>query len=232
MISIIIPTFQEQNHIAETIRRLRQAAGHSHIEIIICDGGSFDNTLDEAGRAGANLVITSGKKGRAAQMNYGASMAKGDILYFLHADTIPPDGFAAEIETAVRNNCLAGCYRLSFDHEHWFLKANCWFTRFDVNSFRFGDQSLFVENRIFRQTGGFCEKHIVLEDQEIIKRIKRNTRFTIIQKPVRTSARKYLQNGIYKTQSTFFLIYLMYKMGVSQARLVSVYKKVIQQDKY
>jgi rSAM/selenodomain-associated transferase 2 len=231
MISIIIPTFNEQERIAGTIQRLRETAGPHQIEVIISDGGSTDMTLREAGKAGADTVVSSGKKGRSAQMNYGASLAKGDILYFLHADTIPPPAFTSQIKDAVRNNYLAGCFRLSFDHQHWFLRANCWFTRFDVNAFRFGDQSLFIRNKTFQNIKGFCEKHIVLEDQEIIRRIKKEARFTVIQKPVITSARKYLLNGIYKTQGSFFLIYVMYRFGVPQSQLIRTYKRIISEDK-
>jgi len=120
---------------------------------------------------------------------------------------------------------------LSFDYNHWFLKANCWFTRFDVDTIRFGDQSLFVTKDAFLKADGFCEKHIVLEDQEFIKRVKKTVRFTIIKKPVITSARKYLENGIYKTQGIFFIIYFMYSFGFSQQNLVATYRKLIRQDK-
>ena len=230
MISVIIPTLNEQNYIADTIQYIRGIENAELLtEIIVCDGGSSDLTVQEAKKAGADQVVISDKKGRSAQMNYGASFAKGDILYFLHADTLPPPNFAIEILNAHKSSFDAGCFTLSFDHEHWFLKANCWFTRFDFNSFRFGDQSLFIHTNIFRQSGGFCERHKVLEDQEIIKRIKETCKFTVIQKPVITSARKYLANGVYKTQGVFYLIYLMYELGSSQARLVKTYNGLMRQ---
>lgn len=120
---------------------------------------------------------------------------------------------------------------LSFDYDHWFLKANCWFTRFDVDTIRFGDQSLFVTKEKFLEVGGFCEKHIVLEDQQIIKRLKKISSFKVIKKPVVTSARKYVENGIYKTQGIFFLIYFLYRFGFPQQQLVNTYRKFIRQDK-
>ena len=83
----------------------------------------------------------------------------------------------------------------------------------------------------FVEVGGFCEKHIVLEDQDIIKRLKKIARFTVMNKPVLTSARKYLENGIYKTQSIFFVIYFMYRLGFSQKKLLMTYQKLIRQDK-
>ncbi len=199
-------------------------------EIIVVDGGSTDATLQRAAEAGARAV-SSPKKGRAAQMNYGASLATTPLLYFLHADTIPPASFIDDIIRAKGQGYTSGCFMLSFDHSHWFLRANCWFTRFDVNHFRFGDQSLFVLREAFLKAGGFDEAHIVMEDQEIIGRLKKAGRFVVIKKPVITSARKYLENGIYKTQSIFFLIYFMYKAGYSQAQLVRTYRRLIRQDK-
>lgn len=230
-ISIIIPVYNEEGHIAKTIAWIKAVAGtHLINEIIVVDGNSSDTTIQQARNAGATAV-QSPKKGRAAQMNYGAALAKGPVLYFLHADTLPPRGFAGDIIDAVANGYQAGCYRLSFDHDHWFLKANCWFTRFDVSAFRYGDQSLFVTKELFENAGGFCEKHTVMEDFDLIRRLRKKGRFVILKKPVLTSARKYVANGVFKTQGIFYLIFLMYQMGYPQQTLVSTYRKFIKQDK-
>ncbi len=230
MISIIIPTYNEAGQIAGTIGRLKDITANGDVEIIVSDGGSTDQTMQLANDSGATVSLSK-RKGRAAQMNAGAAIAKGYILYFLHADTVPPEGFLTDIIKATAQGYDAGCFMLAFDHSHWFLKANCWFTRFDVNALRFGDQSLFVTKVAFEKAVGFCEQHIVLEDQELIKRLRKIIRFKVIKKAVTTSARKYLENGIYKTQGIFFFIYLLYRIGFSQQKLVSTYKKLICQDK-
>src|SRR3954454_22132405 len=110
MISIIIPAYNEEAQIAGTIAAVRTQGDTSHItEIIVADGGSRDKTIDVAKEAGAIAVINP-TKGRAAQMNYGASIAKGDILYFLHADTLPVKDFTTDIINAVYNGFEAGCF--------------------------------------------------------------------------------------------------------------------------
>jgi rSAM/selenodomain-associated transferase 2 len=231
MISIIIPTYNEADQIASTIGRLKDITADGDVEIIVSDGGSTDQTMQLANDSGATVLLSK-KKGRAAQMNAGAAIANGDMFYFLHADTLPPEDFLTEIIKAVAQGYDAGCFMLAFDHPHWFLKADCWFTRFDVNTLRFGDQSLFVTKVAFEKAVGFCEQHIVLEDQELIKRLRKTVRFKVIKKAVTTSARKYLENGVYKTQGIFFFIYFLYRMGVSQQKLVDTYKKLIRQNKF
>ena len=230
MLSVIIPVFNEAAHIQSTIHRLLSDNNLKQvIEIIVVDGGSTDGTTAIAKNAGA--LIAQSAKGRAAQMNAGAVIAKGDVLYFLHADTRPPANYLSYINVALQQGYELGCFRLSFDVDHWFLRANTWFTRFNINSFRFGDQSLFVKKVLFNKAGGFNEELIVLEDQDFIKRLINIGRFTVMPASVTTSARKYTTNGIYKTQAVYFLIYMLYRVGVSQERLVNLYKKLIRQDK-
>ncbi|UYZ57904.1 TIGR04283 family arsenosugar biosynthesis glycosyltransferase [Hymenobacter latericus] len=230
-VSIIIPAYQEAGAIGALVEYLRQAGGAGPgVEIIVADGQSPDATAAVAAAAGAR-VLRCPRKGRAAQMNHGARAAQGHILYFLHADSYPPPGFLADIRRAVQQGYGSGCYRLAFDHPHWFLRASAWFTRFDWDAVRFGDQSLFVRRAVFEQAGGFREEMVVLEDQEIIGRLRRFGRFAILPGRVTTSARKYLENGVFRLQSIFFIICVLYRLGVSQPNLKRVYRALIRQDK-
>lgn len=230
MISIIIPTYNEAEQIANTIASVNENAGSNNYEIIIVDGGSSDETAFVSKNKGA-FVFISDKKGRGAQMNFGAAKANGDVLYFLHADSIPPKNFIKCITDAIEQNYISGCFRLQFDYEHWFLKANAWFTRFDVNAVRFGDQSLFVLKKVFDKCGGFCEDLYMMEDQEIIHRIKKYGKFIVMKDAVVTSARKYIDNGIYRMQVIFFRIWFLYYMGYSHEYLLKLYKQLIRKHK-
>lgn len=225
-ISVIIPTFNEAESITQTINKVRQHSNDHILETIVVDGGSTDATTEKAKNAGAKLTQSS-KKGRAEQMNIGATQARGEILYFLHGDTYPPKSFDSSIKKAVDQNNQAGCFQLSFDDDHFLLRIYGWFTRFDINLFRFGDQSLFITKNAFDKLQGFREDHIVMEDQEFVRRIKKNFSFTILDKPVITSAQKYRDNGIIKLQLVFTLILLLYYIGIDQDQLVSLYKKFI-----
>lgn len=225
-ISVIIPAYNEENTIAETIQAVQAHGGETVCEIIVVDGGSTDQTIAESRNAGAK-VISSPKKGRAAQMNYGARQAKGKILYFLHADSIPPQGFGQNIELAVASGSHSGCFRLAFDQDHPLLNLYAWFTRFDIDAFRFGDQSLFVLGEVFSEIGGFREDHIVMEDNEMVRRIKKDYIFTILDDEVETSARTYQKVGVIKLQFIFVLIYILYFLGVEQEKLNHIRESAI-----
>ncbi|MEX0773944.1 MAG: TIGR04283 family arsenosugar biosynthesis glycosyltransferase [Balneolales bacterium] len=228
MISIIIPTFQEEGNIGRLISYLKKEAAHQAIlEIIVVDGKSSDNTVEEARAAGARAILAA-KKGRASQMNEGAGQAKGNILYFLHADTRPPLNFADDLVRASIRGRQAGCFRLSFDDRHFLLSLYSWFTRFNIKAFRFGDQSQFITKELFDKIGGFDESLTVMEDNEIIGRIINHCSYTLIPKYVKTSAKKYRDNGIVRLQLIFIVIFTLYNLGVSQDNLVRIYKRFIR----
>jgi glycosyltransferase involved in cell wall biosynthesis len=149
-LNIIIPTYNECENVTALIKYLQSNTSNHLIEIIVSDGQSTDNTVEVTTAAGAKVVISS-SKGRAAQMNYGGSLAQADVLYFVHADSFPPRDFIDNITEQIKMGIHIGCFRLKFDLSNWFLNINCWFTRFDVNAFRFGDQSLYVTKNILKR---------------------------------------------------------------------------------
>jgi rSAM/selenodomain-associated transferase 2 len=230
-VSIIIPTYNEAATIGELLSYLHQhAAQGAQPEILVVDGGSTDGTPYLAQQAGATMLV-SPRKGRAAQLNYGAQQARGELFYFLHADSYPPPGFLAELQQAVAQGYPAGCYRLAFDHPHWFLRFSAWCTRLPFTAVRFGDQSLFVRRELFEALGGYREDLVVMEDQDLVERLQKRAAFRLLPGAVTTSARKYLANGVFRLQSIFALVVLGYRLGVPQHRLVQFYRRFIRLGK-
>ncbi|WP_019949466.1 TIGR04283 family arsenosugar biosynthesis glycosyltransferase [Hymenobacter aerophilus] len=227
-VSVIIPAYNEGGHIGRLLAHLQRICGPDEaVEILVADGGSVDGTVAEAAAHGAR-VVPCPRRGRAAQLNHGAAHARGAILYFLHADTLPPATLLPDLRAAVATGAAAGCYRLRFDEAHWFLAANAWFTRFNFNGIRYGDQSLFVQRPVFGRAGGYREQMQLLEDQEIVGRLRRHGPFRVLTGYVVTSARRYRRNGIYRLQGVFALLTGLYWLGVSQPRLVQLYKRLVR----
>lgn len=248
-ISIIIPVLNEVDTISNLLTHLIQNST-SHIqEILIIDGGSTDGTQEiikdfndtssdpEIGldtftpnsyqEKKTNIILINSVKGRAKQMNIGASKAQGDILYFLHADSFPPKNYDQLIINEVETGYLAGCFRMKFDSNHPVLKISQWFTRFNYKSCRGGDQSLFITKMFFENLNGFNESYIIYEDCEFINRIYSTTIFKVIPKTLTTSARRYDTNGTWKLQYHFTIIHLKKWLGVSADSLHKYYLKNI-----
>lgn len=226
-ISIVIPSFNEEKNIQHLIYYLKNNSSADIIkEIIVSDGGSKDNTIQLAELAGATIV--TGKKGRAQQLNRGARHASGEILYFLHADSYPPKYFDKEIIQHVMNNSEAGCFIMKFDNKHPFMKFWSWMTQFTGSYFRGGDQSLFVTRNLFETVSGYNEKMRIMEDYDIVFKLRSKTRFAVIKKWITTSARKYEKVGMYRLQLKFAMIYFMYGLGFSQDTLVNYYINQIE----
>ena len=228
-ISIIIPVYNEEDNIAKLLDQLTKDSSEKYIkEIIIVDGGSNDNSLKIIDRYEKIKLLTS-LKGRAKQMNIGASIASADILYFLHADSLPPIDFDRKIIAEVINANLAGCFRLRFlKDDHFLLKISQWFTRFNFNLFRGGDQSLFINKDLFLELNGFDERYTIFEDCELISRIYRKKNFKIIADYVYTSERRFRDNGVWKLHFNFLMIHIKFWMGLTPEKLHAYYLKNIK----
>ncbi len=230
-ISIIIPVFNEAENISRLISYIRRHSLGVDCEIIVSDGGSTDGTLREVETANV-ILVKSPAKGRGAQMNVGAKIAKGRLLFFMHADTTPPANFLHQIVAKNKAGFDAGCFRLKFDHHHWFLKILEKCTHLNISAVRFGDQGLFVSREMFDKTGGYRNDFVILEDQEIVLRLtKMGARFGLIKDKMITSARKYLANGPVRLEWVFLQIWWHFWRGKSQDFLVKFYKRKIKDSK-
>lgn len=230
-ISAIIPTLNEAAHIEGLIRRLRDGAGAQRVEVIIADAGSSDATVTLAEQCGAR-VVDCGVASRPVQMNLGAKMASGEVLYFVHADTMPPMDYAAQVWQAIGQGIGFGCFRFRFDRDQAALRFNAWCTRIPVMMCRGGDQSLFITRSLFERLQGFDESHVVMEDYDIIRRGRRLAKFTILADEVQVSARKYDHNSYTRVNLANFTVFAFYYFGVKPERLKELYKRLIIHPKF
>ncbi len=224
-LSIIIPVLNEEAIIEESLNYLKKVCASITAEILVVDGGSSDLTVPRAKDTGVKVVST--ERGRALQMNYGAQLAQGDILYFLHADTLPPQGFENAIINAVDNHYGAGCFQMKFDSNSRFLNFFAWFTRINHRLCRGGDQSLFITRELFDKCGGFDENYKIYEDTEFICRLYKMGPFMILPQKVITSARRYRSSGAMKLQYHFGMIHLKRLMGAGPKELHDYYQRHI-----
>ncbi|WP_198661673.1 TIGR04283 family arsenosugar biosynthesis glycosyltransferase [Lewinella sp. IMCC34183] len=225
---MIIPTWNEAATLATTLRHLTATAvPDADLELIVADGGSSDETRDIARRCGAKVIPCT--RGRAPQMNAGARAARGEFLYFLHADTLPPADWYARLTADPHG--LPACFRLRFGGQErlpW-LRVYSYFTRFDIDAFRFGDQSLWVRRADFRAVGGYPDDWQLLEDNYLVRRLRRHRGgFRIVAASVTTSPRKYLRHGFVYTQLVYTLLYTLYRLGAGQPRLARLYRRLLQ----
>lgn len=226
-ISIIIPVLNEEGTIGHLIDHLVKNSWAENIaEIIVVDGGSTDNTKVIVSQF-ENIRFLNSSKGRAKQMNMGALHATGDILYFLHADSFPPNGFDRLILEEVMLGNPAGCFKMKFDRTHWWLQLVTWFTKFNWRACRGGDQSQFIAKDLFNDLGGYDEEFMVYEDNDLINKLYALDRFVVIQEWLTTSARRYDSNGIWKLQFHFLTIYIKKWFGASAKELHRYYLKNI-----
>lgn len=223
-ISVIIPTLNEAQNIVHLLEHLKE---HSVImpEIIVVDGGSSDETIALAKAHSVNVI--SATKGRAAQMNAGARIARNEILYFLHADSFPPKHYDVLIRKEVSQWNEAGCFRMQFDSSHWWLQLAGWFTQFEWRACRGGDQSQFITQNLFDELGGFDESFTIYEDNDLINKLYARDEFVVIQERLTTSARRYKSNGTWKLQYHFWAIYIKKWLGASPKELFQYYQKHI-----
>ncbi|UTW61348.1 TIGR04283 family arsenosugar biosynthesis glycosyltransferase [bacterium SCSIO 12741] len=231
-ISVIIPTFNEEENIRKLIPWLEaNSSPENLLEIVVVDGGSRDNTVDIAEEVGAQ-VHRSTKSGRAVQLALGGKKAKGEILYFLHADTFPPPRFDEIILNAVRKQNPAGCFQIQFDPSSWALRLFEAFVRFPWMICRGGDQSLYVTRELYSRIGGFNPGLKIMEDLEIIRQIRRESPFHILSQRVITSSRKYQNKGTWRLQMLYAWVHFQYWTGVPNERIFENSKKWVQKDEY
>jgi len=219
-LSVVIPTLNEEAILSECISHIYEA--DPNVEIIIADGGSTDLTMKIAVEHGARVCCS--EQGRGSQCNTGATLASGDILIFLHADTKLPEDAISQLKKIFQDDSvLVGTFHISFDTQHWLLRLFCWLSRFDRGRFRFGDQCIVIRKSFFDTLGGFPNWRL-FEDIELIRRARKKTRIYRFPMTVVTSARRLIQNGIIRQQVRNIYYTSLYLLGVSPEKLATKYE--------
>ncbi len=228
--SIILPTLNEEVALPLTLPHLHPLLASGEVEVIVADGGSRDRTCAIARSFGCRVITCP--PGRAHQMNAGAACAGAPHLWFLHADTRPPGNWVGQLRIAARNGTPA-TFPLRFDYRHPLspLRLYGWLSAIDLDAFRFGDQTLFVSAAAFRSVGGFDERMALLEDNDIVRRLRRTCgSIQLLEGRVLTSARKYRKYGVVFTQAVYVMLYLGYRLGVGGERLLAFYRRAFRDE--
>jgi rSAM/selenodomain-associated transferase 2 len=207
--------------IASTLIALRRGAPDA--EIVVVDGGSIDASVAQARPLCDALIVAS--RGRARQMNAGARASHGDAIAFVHADTIVPPTFAADIASALADSAVVGGrfdVKLDDDALPYRIIGAMISLRSRLSRTGTGDQAIFVRRAVFDRLGGFPELELC-EDLEFSRRMKRAGRVACLRARVTTSARRWNRDGVARTVVRMWLIRAMYLMGVPPARLKRMY---------
>ena len=221
-LSIIIPVLNEAGRIQAALEPLQTLRQNGH-EIIVVDGGSQDATRSLC----VPLVdrVLQSPPGRARQMQAGAALASGDILWFLHADSnVPAHADGLICDSLAASNADWGRFDIALDNEHALLRCVAWFMnqRTRLTGIATGDQGIFIRRPLFERIGGFPDVPL-MEDIRISRALKRHGQPSRVKTRLGTSSRRWKKHGIARTILTMWSLRLAHFAGVSPERLARFY---------
>lgn len=223
LISVIIPAYNEATTIVETIKNLKLSKD-PNVEIILADGGSTDNTKELAANYG--VQVYDSPPGRAACQNFGVKKSKGDILLFLHSDTILPRNWNTLIRNSLQDpKVLIGAFTFKIKERHIRLARAMEFLvkiRSTWKQLPYGDQALHMRKSIFDKLGGFPAQQF-MEDFELCKQTRKLGKIKILDTPALSSGRRYIPDGaVFVTTFNQFII-VGYNLGIPPNELRKLY---------
>ena len=216
-ISVIVPTWNEGLHLSQTLASVLGQKS-DEVELIVVDAGSTDDTAKLAERFGSK-VIHSPRRQRACQLNLGASAAQGNVLLFLHGDTLLPAYGFRRMQGALSNESVCGgAFARRFDSPSRFLKLTCCLAevRNKLIGWHLGDQGLFTRSDVFHRVGGFKEWDR-FEDLDFSRRLASQGKIVTLRPPVISSARRFKHDGPWKRTMRDFFLTLSYLRGKPEA---------------
>ena len=220
-VSVIVPALNEAGHIRQTLSDLAPVREQGH-EVIVVDGGSTDATVSEAGDLADKIIEAT--RGRASQMNAGAGAARGELLWFLHADTRVPPQAAGALMSAIEAGALWGRFDVRLSGKQRLLRiverSMKW--RSCLTGIATGDQGIFVTRGAFQQVGRYPEIPL-MEDIALSKALRRIARPACVGVRLVTSSRRWEEKGVLRTVVLMWRLRLAYATGTSPAQLVRRY---------
>lgn len=222
MISIIVPVLNEEKAIENLLKGLNSLKGEK--EIVVVDGGSSDSTVEIASNYGK---VVRSKKGRGVQMNEGAKIARGNVLWFVHSDSKVSQNALEAIKKAIEEGYIGGGFSLYFyDYDTRFMRfvsvTSNWRAKY-LKLF-FGDQGIFVRRDIFDELRGYKEIEL-MEDWDFSRRLVKRGKMKLLDTKIGTSARRFKEGGQLRTLLLMHKIKLLYVLGVSPSKLNKMYRE-------
>lgn len=223
MLSIIIPTLNEERSICHTLDALSPLRGL--VEVIVVDGGSLDETVRLARDRGVRLITSN--RGRGIQMHAGACAARGEALWFLHADTRPSEDAAELIAEALGDpKVVAGNFSISFDGAGIAARFLTWlYPYLRKLGLYYGDSAIFVRREAYQQTGGF-KPFPIFEDLDLMRRLQRLGHVVHLRSAVVTSSRRFEGHIFTLTFARWASLQLLYWLGVHPNTLGRLYAPI------
>lgn len=223
MLSIIIPTLNEANSIGATLDAVSKLRGE--IEVIVVDGGSNDRTQEIACAHGARVIAA--ERGRGAQMHRGACDAQGDVLWFLHSDTIAPANAAERIYQALRDpQVVAGNFEVRFAGPGGAARFMTWlYPQLRRLGLCYGDSAIFVRREGYGRTGGF-KPFPIFEDLDLLRELRKVGRIVHVPAIVVTSARRFEGRGFAFTFTRWMVMQGLYWVGIQPRTLGRLYAPI------
>lgn len=223
-VSVVVPVYNEERVLPRLVPQLRELQGRC--ELVLVDGGSTDATAELLGR---EFRVASSPKGRARQMNEGARLTSGDVLLFLHADSVlPPDPLGQLLRVARTHD--AGCFGIRFDRPHPVLALCSWMSnaRVRVRGIAYGDQGIFMRRALFEKVGGFPDLPIMEDLQLSLNLRTRGVRFGMTRDRITTSSRRFGTGSVQmlKTWCAMVPLRKMYLEGADVREVAARYRDI------
>lgn len=224
---MLIPTLNEAGSIG---RLLEQLQSYESMQIIVCDGGSSDETL-EIVQGFDQVELLQASPGRGCQLNKASTHACGEIIWILHADSVIPANAPDQIRAYLADPKIAmGCFWVQFDDTHPILSLYGFFSRFDSVFSTFGDQGFFMTRAAFEKIGG-CPDWRLFEDVAMRRSLARLGRIVKVKTPIITSARRFARKGVIRGQVLNLYFLIRFLMGSNPNMLAQAYYRKAQAER-